>query len=319
MKIHKLCKLFPELQGADFKSLVKDIKANGLRQPITTLDGAILDGQNRFYACKAAKVNPSFDEFSGNDPLAFIISQNLNRRQLTDDQRAAIAAEIAKMKPGQNRVADSATLPPTIEEAAKSLKVSKRKVSLAKTVKKESPLAFKKVKAGKLSLNAAHEKKHPRKKPLDRSGAATAAMQPPMNPVLPPDACPAVIDRLPNADSGPAPEVAIATVADALAFCRTTDEPGGNWETAAMMLAPEVERLHNLLRQHESNEKAAVAIETAPLTPAQLYTDLVKRYAPRIPDTMPQAEREKFGEQIIKMATWLMNPVQKEKVNFYSR
>lgn len=163
MRLHPFCKLFPEITGEDFKAFVADIKENGLRQPIVTLDEKILDGQNRLNACNAAKIEPVFQPFAGDDPLAFVISQNMNRRHLTDDQRAAIAAEIARAKPGNPANLAVLKSKPTIAEAAASLKVSPRNVARAKAVKKESPAAFKKVKSGEMSLNAAHEKKHPRK------------------------------------------------------------------------------------------------------------------------------------------------------------
>lgn len=191
MKSHKLAKLFPEITGADFKALVLDIKTNGLRQKITMLDGDILDGANRYRACVAADVEPLTEEYKGDDPLAFVISQNLSRRQLTDDQRAAIAAEIATAKAGNP--ANSAVLKSetTIKGAATSLKVSPRQVARAKSVKKESPAAFRKVKSGEMSLNKAHEKRHPRKprevnpppsKPKEREKKSSLP-----NPVLPVD------------------------------------------------------------------------------------------------------------------------------------
>ncbi len=174
MKIHKLAKLFPEITGEDFKALVKDIKTRGLRQPITTLDGKILDGANRYRACIAADIEPRFEDFTGDNPLAFVVSQNLTRRHLTDDQRAAIAAEIATATAGGDRghvdnssISKSGT---TVEQAADVFKVHPKQVRRAKRVRTESPAAFKKVKAGKLSLNAAHEEKHPRKPAFNAYG-----------------------------------------------------------------------------------------------------------------------------------------------------
>ena len=43
MKLHKLCQLFPQIDGDEMAELVADIKANGLRDPIVTLDGEVLD------------------------------------------------------------------------------------------------------------------------------------------------------------------------------------------------------------------------------------------------------------------------------------
>lgn len=133
MKRHKLCRLFPEITGDDFKALVADIKANGLRQPIITLDDQILDGQNRFNACMACGIKPQFDKFIGDDPLAFVISQNMARRHLTDSQRAVIAAEIATAKRGDNRRPidrnwRSQKEPVSISEAAVQMHVSERQV-----------------------------------------------------------------------------------------------------------------------------------------------------------------------------------------------
>ena len=43
MQFHKVANIYPLLQGVEFESLCNSIKANGLRHPIITLDGAILE------------------------------------------------------------------------------------------------------------------------------------------------------------------------------------------------------------------------------------------------------------------------------------
>lgn len=172
MKLHKFCKLFPKMDGEDFKKFTLDIKQNGLGQPITTLNGAILDGQNRYAACVAAGVTPEFTEYVGDDPLQFVISRNMNRRHLTDDQRAAIAAGIADHQGGTP--ANPARV--TTAEAAAALKVSQRQVQRAKSVKKESRNHYENVKAGKESLNHAHQATRSKKKAPARGGLAAQAL-----------------------------------------------------------------------------------------------------------------------------------------------
>ncbi len=165
MTKHPLAKLFPEITGQDFIDLVADIKANGLRQPITTLDDQILDGVNRSNACRQAKVKPIYEKFTGKDPQAFVVSQNLSRRHLTTSQRAMIAAQLSECK--NSYIGDA--------KAAKTLKVSRQSISSAKRVAKSSPKLAAKVKAGKISLHKAEQKINPR--PLARGGLAAEAIR----------------------------------------------------------------------------------------------------------------------------------------------
>ena len=81
--LHPACKIFPALPDQELRELAEDIAANGLQNPIVLYQGQILDGRNRWDACQLAGVKPRFTEFVGDDPLAWVISQNLTRRHLT--------------------------------------------------------------------------------------------------------------------------------------------------------------------------------------------------------------------------------------------
>jgi len=58
IKFQPLADLFPLMEGAEFDALVADIKANGLRELITVYQNKILDGRNRYHACRALGIEP---------------------------------------------------------------------------------------------------------------------------------------------------------------------------------------------------------------------------------------------------------------------
>jgi hypothetical protein len=124
----------PRLRRVAFDSLVADIRANGLREPITLYDGMVLDGRNRYRACEAARIEPRFFEFDGDDPLGFVLSLNLQRRHLSEPQRAMVAAEIATL--GRGAPKKSATWRNISQpKAAKRLNVSGRSLQRAAVVR----------------------------------------------------------------------------------------------------------------------------------------------------------------------------------------
>lgn len=89
MDFHRFADIFPLLAGPEYDELVSDIRVSGLIEPIVTYEDKILDGRNRYRACRDACVEPRFISFDGDDALAFVISLNLRRRHLNESQRDA--------------------------------------------------------------------------------------------------------------------------------------------------------------------------------------------------------------------------------------
>jgi len=77
----------------ELAELAESIKENGLQNPIVMQRGVLIDGRNRYAACKLANVEPTFTEFEG-DADAYIITANINRRHMSAGQRAMAVAMI---------------------------------------------------------------------------------------------------------------------------------------------------------------------------------------------------------------------------------
>lgn len=97
--VNPLAEQWPMLPADELNALAEDIAANGLLSPITLDgDGRILEGRNRHAACLAAKVEPTFATYEGDDPLGFILSMNDRRRHMTKGARAIVIARMAQME-----------------------------------------------------------------------------------------------------------------------------------------------------------------------------------------------------------------------------
>ena len=156
---HPLADCFPMLDEYELKELADDIRAHGLREPITIdAEGAILDGRNRYLACKIAGVEPRFEVYAGIDPAAFVVSKNLMRRHLNESQRAMVAARIATMRQGERTDLRPKGERLSQADAAVLLSVGTRSVGRATAVvRRGMPELIAAVDAGRLNLARAAE------------------------------------------------------------------------------------------------------------------------------------------------------------------
>lgn len=179
MKHHPIADAWPMMDEAKLHELADDIAKNGQLVPVWLYEGKIIDGRNRWAACKIAGVEPKTKEYTGDEPTAFAVSLNDRRRHMNKGALAAVAAELephfaADAKRRQARKPKSDFVQEKVpeqkraqarEEAAKSVGVNDRYVSDAKKVKTEAPEVFKRLKAGKITLQDA--KREVAKKPTD--------------------------------------------------------------------------------------------------------------------------------------------------------
>lgn len=93
---HEAANIFP-LDEEHVDELAEDIKRHGQREPIALMNGQILDGRRRAMACERVGVPPKTKTIHTDDPIAYVLSLNLMRRQLTVSQRAMVAARVLEL------------------------------------------------------------------------------------------------------------------------------------------------------------------------------------------------------------------------------
>lgn len=171
--VHPAAELFPLLDDDRLTELAEDIEANGLNEPIWLWDDpddgiVLVDGRNRLAACELVGVKPETRMYEGDDPIGFVVSQNLHRRHLTTGQRAAVAAGIRPLYREQADARKKAGVPSDLgqnsgqgrnpksaEQAGEQVGVSHWSVESYERVERERPDLAEKVKAGEITLNQA--------------------------------------------------------------------------------------------------------------------------------------------------------------------
>jgi len=167
-KFHPAADIFPMLADEDLQALAEDIMAHGLQAPIELLDGKIIDGRNRYRACRIVRVTPRMVRVTTKDPVAYVLSRNLHRRHLDTSQRAMVAARAReyydqRAKERQIRKPTDSVVeifPPqkgkSRDQAGKAVGISGRTVDAARQVlAKGTPELIRAVDEGRLSVSAA--------------------------------------------------------------------------------------------------------------------------------------------------------------------
>ena len=183
----------PPLTKEERAELAASIKKDGLRQPILTWHGYIIDGHNRYEICEELCKSYTSEEVLGLNSRAevveWIIRNQFGRRNLTAMQRAelalklkaVVAAEAKRRQVSQLKRGAEKPVPQksaerksgeTRDELAKMAGVSHDTIAkVEKIVTEARPAVVEAVRNGEMSINAAYK---------------TVAPTPPKTPVEPP-------------------------------------------------------------------------------------------------------------------------------------
>lgn len=195
LKSHPAADIFPLMMGDEYDRLVKSISADGLEVPIMLHDGMILDGRNRYRACKEVGAEPRSVEWKGDgSPADYVWRMNVHRRHLNEGQivlcnqarrkQNEAASNHGGVRRGdQFQDATSSVLndePKTAARdarssagiTAKELGVSRALVGMGKRVEEEAPELVEEVMSRAMTLTQANRKLKERKRQAERDANA---------------------------------------------------------------------------------------------------------------------------------------------------
>lgn len=164
-EIHPVAAIFPVLPNDELQQLADDIRTNGQQQPIMRdANGVIIDGRNRLLACVRAGVEPRFADLPADaDPVAYILSANVQRRHMNQGQRAMALAKAQTFSSGKFQRKGA---------VAKSMGLSGAHLSRAITVLEHAPELVDDVLSDVVSLTEAYA--------IARARKAAVVDRPPM-------------------------------------------------------------------------------------------------------------------------------------------
>ena len=186
--------LIPPLTDDEFQRLEKSILSEGVREPIITWNGVIIDGHNRYRICEKHGLDfkTTEREFDSRDAAKIWIYENqLGRRNLEPGQRAALvierseaeAREQARLRqvqhantaPGRpkNTVGPRAKSDENLEQEkmhtheilAKQAGVSPTTVKRVLGIKRKDPELFEQVRNGEIGAHEAYRRVTNEKRP----------------------------------------------------------------------------------------------------------------------------------------------------------
>jgi hypothetical protein len=188
-ELHPLAMLLPEMNEMQYNNLIKSINAHGQLEPCWTFEGKIVDGRHRLMACNHLGIACTTREWNGEGGTlaAFVVGLNVDRRHLTQDQRAVVALAMlpfleqeakdrqrqhAGTAPGKSKsltvnlpvsdVSEKKRNLTSVEIAAKTTGANAKAVQRVKKIAAESPELLEEIRTGKMTLSQIN--KHTRTK-----------------------------------------------------------------------------------------------------------------------------------------------------------
>ena len=135
--ISPVARLIPPYRREEYNRLLWDIRDRGQQEPISHHRGLTIDGIHRLQVCVELGIEPEFVDLDEDiNPLDFVVTRNLLRRNLSQNQRACIAYALSEgSSPGRPAQAENGTNLPIFSQS-RAAHVNGVSVSALKNIKR---------------------------------------------------------------------------------------------------------------------------------------------------------------------------------------
>ncbi len=172
LRLHAGSKLLPSMRPDEYKQLRESIRLYGMREPLEVIGDEVLDGAHRLRAAKEiglTEVPVREVDLGGMWPERWMVEINVQRRHLTDDQRATIVARWAQEHPlphpgvphptGVENLTGISAKQPALANSANLFNVPISRARRAAKLMRDDPALFERVHVGKERLSVAIRKR----------------------------------------------------------------------------------------------------------------------------------------------------------------
>lgn len=150
---HPLSAVFPGMSSEDFHALKDSIENIGVQNPVTLLDGMVIDGWHRYTAANELGIDCPTVDLGDVDPRDFVLAQNKARRHITQSQLAMATTSVYAWAPEGRQKLHTECAVKTTAEMADIAGVHRNTIVQAQAVRaKATPEVIAAVKAGEIGL-----------------------------------------------------------------------------------------------------------------------------------------------------------------------
>ena len=142
------------MQAEEFQALKDSIEAIGVQNPITLLDGMVIDGWHRYSAAAELGMDCPSVDLGDTDPKDFVMAQNKARRHITAAQLAMATTAVYQWRPlGDQRSTLNVDRAKTTAQLADIAGVHANTITQAKSIQSHAaPEVIEAVKRGEVGL-----------------------------------------------------------------------------------------------------------------------------------------------------------------------